>query len=46
MAEEEKTYECLRCGRKIKEKEYETYDGLCEDCYEIETDELDCEDGY
>ena len=37
-------YECERCGRKITEKEYESYDGLCQDCYEIEIDELDYED--
>ena len=44
MAEEEKTHKCLRCGRKITKEEYETYDGLCEECYEIEIDELDYEE--
>jgi NMD protein affecting ribosome stability and mRNA decay len=45
---EEEFYECLRCGRKITRKEFETYDGLCEECYQIEIDELDYEDeeGY
>lgn len=38
---EEEFYECLRCGRKITRKEYEAYDGLCEECYLIEVDELD-----
>jgi len=46
MAEEEKNHKCLRCSRKITEEEYETYNGLCEECYEIEIDELDYEDGY
>jgi len=41
---EEKVYRCMRCGRKIKEEEYETYNGLCEECYETEVDELDYED--
>jgi DNA-directed RNA polymerase subunit RPC12/RpoP len=46
MVEEEKTYECLRCGRKITEEEFETFDGLCEECHEVEIDELDYEDNY
>ena len=46
MGEEKAVYECLRCGRKITEEEYETYSGLCEECHEIEIDELDCEDDY
>ena len=25
---EEKVYECMRCGRKITEEEYETYSGM------------------
>jgi hypothetical protein len=41
---EEESHECLRCGRKLTKEEYETWDCLCEDCYEIEIDELDCED--
>jgi len=46
MAEEQDGHECSRCGRKITKEEYETYDGLCEECYEIEVDELDYEDDY
>jgi len=34
----------MRCGRKISKEEYEAYDGLCEECYQIEIDELDYED--
>jgi NMD protein affecting ribosome stability and mRNA decay len=34
----------MSCGREITEEEYETYDGLCQECYEIEIDELDFED--
>ena len=41
---DDKGHMCLRCGIKITEEEYETYDGLCENCYEIEVDELDFED--
>jgi len=44
MTKEEKIFECLRCGRKITEEEYATYGGLCEECHEIEVDELDFED--
>jgi len=43
-AKEEKVYKCVRCDRKIAEEEYETHRGLCEDCHEIEVDELDLED--
>jgi len=44
MTKEEKDYVCLRCGAKITKREYETYDGLCSDCYEIEIDELDLDE--
>jgi DNA-directed RNA polymerase subunit RPC12/RpoP len=40
----EKVYKCMRCGRKITRDEYETCDGLCSDCYEIEIDELDLDE--
>jgi len=40
MGKEQKVYECERCGRRISEEEYETYDGMCEKCYVIEIDEL------
>ena len=43
--DEEESYECLRCGRRLTKEEYETYDGLCQECYGIEIDELDYEDG-
>ena len=41
---DEEVYSCLSCGRKISREEYETYDGLCEECYELEITELDFED--
>jgi NMD protein affecting ribosome stability and mRNA decay len=41
---EEKVFECVRCGRKITKEDYETYSGMCQECYEIEIDELDYED--
>ena len=41
---EETGFECLRCGRKLAKEEYDSYDGMCQECYEIEIDELDCED--
>jgi len=44
MNEERKVFECMRCGRKITEEEYETYSGMCEEYYEIEIDELDYEE--
>ena len=34
----------MRCGRKITKEEYETYACLCEECHEIEIEELDFED--
>ena len=37
---------CERCGRTITEEEYEINDGLCEECHEIEIDELDYEDEH
>lgn len=46
MGEEQIVYECARCGRRITKEEYETYSGLCEECREIEIDELDFEDEY
>ncbi len=42
--DDEEIYHCLSCGRKITKEEYETFDGLCQECYEIEIDELDYED--
>ncbi|MEM3580889.1 MAG: hypothetical protein QXH40_07705 [Candidatus Bathyarchaeia archaeon] len=39
--EEEETYHCLLCGREITREEFETYDGLCPECYELEIAELD-----
>ena len=41
---EKEFYECLRCGRKITREEFEAYDGMREECYLIEIDELDYED--
>jgi NMD protein affecting ribosome stability and mRNA decay len=46
MNQTHKRYTCERCGREITQEEYETYDGMCQDCYEIEIDELDYEDDY
>jgi NMD protein affecting ribosome stability and mRNA decay len=40
----EEEYHCEVCGRKISKEEYEDYDGMCEECYEVEIDELDYED--
>jgi NMD protein affecting ribosome stability and mRNA decay len=41
MNEKKEVYECIMCGRKITKEEYETFDGLCQECYEIEIEELD-----
>ena len=46
MNESQKAYTCERCGRKITQEQHEKYDGICEECYEIEIDELDYEDDY
>jgi len=37
----EEGYYCLSCGKSISEEEYETYDGICEDCYYAECADLD-----
>lgn len=39
--DEEEAYHCMLCGREITREEYETYDGLCQECYELEIAELD-----
>jgi DNA-directed RNA polymerase subunit RPC12/RpoP len=44
MNEEKEVYKCAMCGRKITKEEYETFDGLCQECYEIEIADLDYED--
>jgi predicted RNA-binding Zn-ribbon protein involved in translation (DUF1610 family) len=44
MNEEKEVYECIMCGKKITKEEYETFDGLCQECYEIEIADLDYED--
>jgi len=35
---------CDRCGKLISKEEFETYGGLCEDCYETEIAEEDMEE--
>jgi len=42
--ENEEVYHRLSCGRKISREEYETYDGFCQECYELEIADLDFED--
>ncbi|MGB9959627.1 MAG: hypothetical protein ACPLKQ_03790 [Candidatus Bathyarchaeales archaeon] len=44
MDENNEVYTCLICGRKISKQEYEAYDGLCQECYELEIAELDFEE--
>lgn len=46
MTKNKKEHRCERCGRAITQEEYETYDGLCEECHEIEIYELDYEAEY
>ena len=41
---EGEVYEWMRCGREITREEYKAYNGMCEECYLIEIDELDYED--
>ena len=33
-------YDCNECGELIPEKEFEKYDGMCEECYKKELDNL------
>lgn len=44
--QQREAHECIRCGMKITKEEYETCNGLCEECHEVELDELDYEDDY
>jgi hypothetical protein len=37
-------YCCEICGKRISREEYEMYDGLCLECYELEAADLDVED--
>ncbi len=46
MTKNKREYRCEICDREISKEEYETYGGLCEECHEIEIDELDYEDEY
>jgi len=39
--DEEETCRCMLCGRKITAEEYETYGGLCQECYELGIAELE-----
>jgi len=42
--EDEDVYPCLVCGRRISREEYETFDGMCQECFEIEIADMDYED--
>ena len=44
MDEEKEVYKCISCGRRITKEEYENFDGLCKECYEIEIADMDYED--
>lgn len=39
--EEEKRFYCKKCGKKISKKEYESYDGLCWECWDNQLTEED-----
>jgi hypothetical protein len=42
MPSEEKKYYCEVCGREISREEYESYDGLCCECWDDQlTEESD-----
>ncbi|MEM3577027.1 MAG: hypothetical protein QXX51_01030 [Candidatus Bathyarchaeia archaeon] len=43
MGDEAEVYRCLLCGKQISQEEYELFDGLCQECYEMEISELDFE---
>jgi len=43
---EKEEYHCEMCGRKISKEEYETYDGLCWECWDdMMTEEIDTTEG-
>jgi hypothetical protein len=44
MKSKTKIYACIECGKEITEEDYDIQEGLCDKCYEIETDEIYCED--
>ena len=43
---QERVHRCERCDRRISKEEYEMHDGMCQECYEMEIDDLDYEDNY
>jgi|YelNatPaOPRAMG01_1025707.scaffolds.fasta_scaffold281922_2 Zn finger protein HypA/HybF involved in hydrogenase expression len=34
MTKNKKEYHCEICGREITKEEYETYDGMCRECWD------------
>jgi len=42
IMKEKEEYYCEVCGRKISKEEYETYDGLCWECWDDQMTE-ECE---
>ena len=43
---QERVHRCERCDRRITKEEYEMHGGMCQECYEMEIDDLDYEDDY
>jgi len=44
--EEEEKYYCEVCGKEISKEEYESYDGLCWECWDDQmTEECEFEEG-
>ncbi|MEM2337835.1 MAG: hypothetical protein QXL91_01840 [Candidatus Bathyarchaeia archaeon] len=38
--EDERVYYCLLRGRQISREKYETFAGMCQECFEIEIDDI------
>jgi uncharacterized CHY-type Zn-finger protein len=43
---QERVCRCGMCGRRIAKEEYEMCEGMCQECFEMEIDDLDYEDDY
>ena len=39
-------YHCEVCGRKISKEEFESFEGMCEDCYTEYVQQIEDDEGY
>jgi len=44
--EKEEKYYCSVCGREIGKEEFESFEGMCEDCYTEYLQQIEDDEGY